>query len=153
MGQEKKESGNALRRFARLAAVQGLYQIALSPESTDVLIRRFCDDPAVLLQEEQTVIAVDGELFGMIISGVPKHQANLDAVIAGALDARLSLDRLELLLKVILRAGTFELLHCPDIPEGIIVNDYVDVAHGFFNAKEPALINAVLDRLAKKMRS
>jgi N utilization substance protein B len=142
-----------LRRFARLAAVQGLYQIALSPESADVLIRRFCDNPAVLLQEEQTVIAVDGELFGMIISGVPKHQANLNTMIAGALDARLSLDRLELLLKVILRAGTFELLHCPDIQEGIIVNDYVDVAHGFFNAKEPALINAVLDRLAKKIRS
>jgi N utilization substance protein B len=153
MGQEKKKLDNALRRFARLAAIQGLYQIALSPEPAEILIRRFCDDPSVLLQEEQTVIAVDGELFGKIISGVHKHQADLDALIGGALDGRFSVGRLELLLKIILRAGAFELLHCPDIPEGVIVNDYVDVAHGFFNAKEPALINAVLDKLAKKLRS
>lgn len=153
MNKEKNKSDNALRRFARLAAVQGLYQIALSPEPAETLLRRFCEDPSVLLQEEQTVIAVDGELFGMIVSGVNAHQAELDAMIAGALDAKVSADRLELLLKAILRAGTFELLYCPKTNEGVIVNDYIDVAHGFFNSKEPALINAVLDRLAKKLRS
>jgi len=142
-----------MRRLARLAAVQGLYQIALSSESAETLIRRFLDDPAVLLQEERTVIAVDGELFGVIVSGAIKHQAELDVMISGALDARFSVDRLELLLKAILRAGAFELLYCPECPEGVIVNDYIDVAHGFFDAKEPGLINAVLDKLAKKLRS
>jgi transcription antitermination protein NusB len=149
----KKKSDNSLRRLARLAAVQGLYQIALSPEPAETLIRRFCSDPAVLLQEDFTVIAVDAELFSKIVSGANKHRADLDAMIAGALDARVSADRLELLLKAILRAGTFELLHCPETPEGVIVNDYIDVAHGFFDAKEPGLVNAVLDRLAKKLRS
>jgi transcription antitermination protein NusB len=150
---EKKKPDNSQRRLARLAAVQGLYQIGLSPEPAETLICRFCADPAVLLQEDLTVIAVDAKLFGKIVSGANKHQADLDAMIAGALDARVSADRLELLLKAILRAGTFELLHCPDTPEGVIVNDYVDVAHGFFDAKEPGLVNAVLDRLAKKLRS
>jgi transcription antitermination protein NusB len=153
MGQEKKKADHSMRRLARLAAVQGLYQIALSPESAETLIQRFCADPSVLLQEEQTVIAVDGELFGALLSGVNKHEVDLDKMIAGALDARFKAERLELLLKIILRAGAFELLHCPGTPEGVIVNDYVDVAHGFFNAKEPALINGVLDGLAKKLRS
>ncbi|MFA5041407.1 MAG: transcription antitermination factor NusB [Bdellovibrionales bacterium] len=153
MGRKTNTTDNATRRLARLAAVQGLYQIALSLEPAETLISRFCADPCLLLQEDQTVIEVDGALFGTIISGVIKNQDNLDAMIAGALDARLSAKRLELLLKIILRAGAFELHHSSDIPEGIIVNDYVDVAHGFFNSKEPALINAVLDRLAKKLRS
>ena len=153
MKQEKKKTDNAMRRFARLAAVQGLYQIVLSPEPAETLIQRFCADPSVLLQEEQTIIAIDGELFGSIVAGVNKHQAALDALIAGALDARFNADRLELLLKIILRAGAFELLHCPETHEGVIVNDYVDVGHGFFNAKEPGLINGILDRLAKKLRS
>jgi len=153
MEQENKKTTNAMRRLARLAAVQGLYQIALSPEPVAALIRRFRDDPAVLLQEGRTVIAVDADLFGEIVFGVCKHLADLDAMIAGALNARLSADRLELLLKAILRAGAFELLYSADIPENVIVNDYVDVAHGFFDAKEPALVNAVLDRLAKKLRS
>lgn len=153
MKEEKKKTDNAMRRLARLAAVQGLYQIALSPEPAESLIGRFCADPSVLLQEEQTIIAIDGELFGAIVAGVNKHQADLDAMIAGALDARFKAERLELLLKIILRAGAFELLHCPKTPEGVIVNDYVDVGHGFFNAKEPGLINGILDRLAKKLRA
>ena len=74
-------------------------------------------------------------------------------MIAGAVDARLSPQRMENLLKAILRAGTFELWHHTDVPEGVIVNDYLDVAHGFFDAKEPGLVNAVLDRIAKKIRS
>lgn len=153
MENEKKKLDNNARRLARLAAVQGLYQIALSSESAENLIRRFCEDPAVLLEEERAVIAVDTELFGKIVSGVSQNQTDLDALIAGALDAKLSTDRLELLLKVILRAGVFELLHHPSVAEGIIVNDYIDVAHGFFAAKEPALVNGILDRLAKKLRS
>jgi N utilization substance protein B len=153
MEQKKKKSSNGMRRLARLAAVQGLYQVALSPEPPEALIRRFRDDPAVLLQEERTIIAVDVDLFGAIVFGACKHQADLDAMIAGTLDARLSAERLELLLKAILRAGAFELLYSTDISEKIIVNDYVDVAHGFFDAKEPALVNAILDKLAKKLRS
>ncbi|MFA4994575.1 MAG: transcription antitermination factor NusB [Bdellovibrionales bacterium] len=153
MEKEKKKPDNAMRRLARLAAVQGLYQIALSAEPAETLICRFCDDPSVLLQEEQTIVAIDGELFGAIVAGVHKNQSDLDGMIAGALDPRFSTDRLELLLKIILRAGAFELLHRPETPEGVIVNDYVDVGHGFFNAKEPGLINGILDRLAKKLRS
>ena len=139
--QAEKKSDNTMRRLARLAAVQGLYQITLTQEPADALIRRFRKDPAVLLQEEQAVITVDVDKFGQIVSGVCDHQTDLDAMIAGAVDARLSSQRLEPLLKAILRAGTFELLHCSD------------VAHGFFDSKEPGLVNAVLDRLAKTLRS
>jgi transcription antitermination protein NusB len=148
-----KKTDNSMRRLARLAAVQGLYQIALSPEPVEALIARFREDPAVLLQEERTIIAVDVDLFAKIVSGACALRADLDTTIASALDARLSIDRLEHLLKAILRAGVFELQYCPEVPENIIVNDYIDVAHGFFDAKEPALINALLDRLSKKLRS
>jgi N utilization substance protein B len=149
----QKKPDNAARRLARLAAVQGLYQIALMPEPMADLIKRFRAHPGVLLQEEQTVIAVDTDLFAQIISGVDQNQENIDTMLAGALDARLSVQRLEPLLKAILRAGVFELHHHSEIDVGIIVNDYVDVAHGFFDAKEPGLVNAILDRLAKNLRS
>ena len=148
-----KKSDNHKRRLARLAAVQGLYQIALTQESADALIRRFRADPAVLLQEEETSLVVDADLFGKIIAGVNENQDALDTMIAGAVAERLSADRLEPLLRAILRAGVFELLHHPAISTGVIVNDYVEVAHGFFGAKEPGLVNAILDRLATTLRS
>jgi transcription antitermination protein NusB len=151
--QALKKSDNNMRRLARLAAVQGLYQIALSPEPVPDLMRRFRADPGVLLQEEQTRVAVDIDMFEEIVAGVSENQDDLDKMIAGAMDSRLSADRLEPLLRAILRAGTFELLHKGTVPAGIIVNDYIDVAHGFFDAKEPGLVNAILDRLSKTLRS
>lgn len=148
-----KKSDHASRKLARLAAVQGLYQAQLSGEPVESLIRRFRENPAVLIQEEQTLIAVDADLFSKIVTGVAKHGAELDSLIAAALDPRFSLDRLEPLLKGILRAGAFELWGHADIPSGVVVNDYVDVAHGFFDVKEPGLVNAVLDAIGKKVRS
>ena len=149
----EKPSTHPMRRLARLAAVQGLYQLALAPESPEALIRRFHTDPTVLLQEEHSSIEVDADLFGQIIAGVSDNMQNLDTMVAGAVDARLSPDRMEPLLKAILRAGAFELLHRGDTAAGIIVNDYIDVAHSFFDAKEPGLVNAILDRLAKNLRT
>lgn len=148
----EKNLDNNARRLARLAAVQGLYQLALTDVDAAEIIKRFRADPCVLLQEEQTVIAVDTELFARIVAGVTENTADLDAMLAGALDARLSVERLEPLLKAILRAGVFELHHSPDVNAGIIINDYVDVAHSFFDAKEPGLVNAILDRLGKTLR-
>ena len=46
-----------------------------------------------------------------------------------------------------------ELHNHPAISAGVIINDYVDVAHSFFDSKEPGLVNAVLDKLAKTLRA
>ncbi len=146
------KSTAATRRLGRLAAVQGLYQMALGGEGAVLLIRRFQADPSVLLQEEQSVLAVDAELFGQIVTGVETHQEALDALIAGSADERLSPQRMEPLLKAILRAGAFELLHVPASPTGALISDYVDVAHGFFGSKEPGLVNAILDKIARSVR-
>ena len=141
------------RRLARLAAVQGLYQAALSSESFEAIVKRLQDDPSAFIAEDQENAAIDTKLMMAVMTGVKEHNETIDELIAGALDSAFSLPRLEELLKAILRAGTFELIHCPNTQTGVIVNDYVDVTHSFFSAKEPALVNAVLDRLAKKLRA
>ena len=96
---------------------------------------------------------MDQELFGEIVAGVAQNEAALDEMIKGAFDAKISGARMEILLRAILRAGAYELHHHAKIPAAVLINDYVDVAHAFFNAKEPGLVNAVLDKLAKHLRS
>jgi N utilization substance protein B len=40
-----------------------------------------------------------------------------------------------------------------DVPVAVVINEYVDIARAFFeDDEEPKLVNAVLDRLAKKWR-
>jgi len=143
------------KRLARLAAVQGLYRIELTQHPANDVIADFRTHPPQIETEQgekETLEAMDQELFGEIVSGVTQNTASLDEIIAAALDSKVSAGRLEILLRAILRAGAYELHHHGKIPSGVIINDYVDVAHAFFGAKEPGLVNAVLDRLAKNLR-
>ena len=61
--------------------------------------------------------------------------------------------RLDRLLRAGLRAGAYELLHAPDVPARVVINEYVDIAHGFFEGAEPGLVNGILDRLGRRLRA
>jgi N utilization substance protein B len=39
-----------------------------------------------------------------------------------------------------------------DVPAPVVISEYVDVAKAFFAGEEPALVNGVLDSLAKTIR-
>lgn len=146
-------SAGRRRTAARLAAVQALYQMDLTGGAPETVV-------ADVLQAERTQPA--GEKSGLpapdpasvsrLVSGVADHLEMLDRHLAGALSGDLTLDRLEVLLRAILRAGACELLLRPDIPLKVIINEYVDLAHAFFAEREPPLVNAVLDRLAAARR-
>jgi transcription antitermination protein NusB len=151
-----KKSGNPSdhhsKRLARLAAIQGLYQIALTQHPAERIIKDFHDHPPEL-EGGETLAGMDAELFGEIVTGVTQNAEALDETIKSAFDSKLSPDRVETLLRAILRAGAYELAHHAKISAAVVINDYVDIAHAYFNAKEPGLVNAVLDKIAKHTRS
>ena len=62
------------------------------------------------------------------------------------------LERLESVLRAILRAGAYELLARPDVPAPVVISEYLEIGHAFFAGKEPGLVNGVLDRLARTLR-
>jgi len=145
-------SVRARRRAARLAAVQALYQVAVNGTGTEAVIGEFM---ALRIGKEidgELYVPADPNLFAAIVRGVAQHDATLDEMIAGTLDARSRLARLELLIRCILRAGAFELLAHHEIDAPIIINEYVDVAHAFFSGREPGMINGVLDHMARVVR-
>ncbi|MDD3287872.1 MAG: transcription antitermination factor NusB [Alphaproteobacteria bacterium] len=148
---------HAAKSFARLAAVQAVYQISYEQQPVAKVIQECIDGGFQCLREETDKpsaeqIAPDVELFGVVVRGVAENQVEIDEMLSGALSERFSVERIELLLKAILRAGTFELYKNSSVPSGIIINDYIDVTRTFFNGKEPGLVNAVLDKLAQKLR-
>jgi N utilization substance protein B len=69
-----------------------------------------------------------------------------------ALAAGWPLARVDATLRAILRSGAFELAHRSDIPARVVINEYVDVANAFYEGEVPAMVNAVLDTLAKRLR-
>ena len=78
---------------------------------------------------------------------------DIDRGLSSALSADWPLERLEVILRAILRVAVYELLARPDVPARVIISEYLDIAHAFFAGKEPGLVNGVLDRLARSIRS
>jgi len=93
----------------------------------------------------------DPALFADIVRGVVDDQEGLDATIAAVLTEDWPLPRLEAVLRAVLRAGAFELVHRSDIPPRVAVSEYTDIAHAFFAGREPGLANGVLDHLARTL--
>ncbi len=55
--------------------------------------------------------------------------------------------------RAILRCGAYELMHRPEIPTEIVIDEYLEIAKSFFDGPEPAFINGALDALARDQRA
>jgi N utilization substance protein B len=38
------------------------------------------------------------------------------------------------------------------VPTAVVISEYIDIAHAFFDGSEPGFVNGVLDRLGRKLR-
>lgn len=140
------------RTAARLAGVQALYEMDVTGAEPDPVLREFMTARWARTQDGDELPSPDRVFFERLVRGVGEMLPQLDDAIAGALTPGWTLDRLEVLVRVLLRAGAFELKAVPDVPAKVVINEYMDVAHAFFEGSEPALINGVLDRLARDFR-
>jgi N utilization substance protein B len=144
------------RSAARLAAVQALYQMQLGGATAEEAIAQFTGfklrPPTADDGEETNLPAPDPSLFGAIVRGVTDRRNSLDIMIGGALTTDWTVERLQILVRLILEAGVYELTERPDVPPRVAINEYVNLAHAFFDGAEPGLINGVLDAIAKAYR-
>jgi N utilization substance protein B len=148
----RKAAPGAKRSAARLAAVQALYQMDMTGVSADAVIVQFFDPDVRRQWPETTITDFDRGLFQRIVRGVTARREELDRIVGAALTADWTVDRLEIILRRILEAGTYELTERTDVPPRVVITEYVDVAHAFYSGAEPGLVNGVLDRLAHKFR-
>ena len=143
-------------RAARFAAVQALYQIELMGEPPETVCREFGEHRLGRLFEpfetDQPSPEVDREWFAIVVKGAWAAHGRLDPEIELCLAEGWTFGRLGFLLRACLRAGAYELAERSDVPVKVIINEYVELAHLFFDAGEPSFVNAVLDRLAQTLR-
>jgi N utilization substance protein B len=140
------------KTMARLAAVQALYQLELSGSAPDSVKQEFLDHRLGEELDGLHLGHIDGRLFGVLVDGIAAESAELDDMLMALLPEDWPVQRLTRLLRIILRAGAFELAARPDTPARVIITEYVDLAHAFFEGKEPGMANAILDRMARFLR-
>jgi transcription antitermination protein NusB len=140
------------RTAARLAAVQALYQIELTDAPAENVIREFAQNGLDVDINDEHFGEVDEPLFADLVRGAMARREELDHLLAEALTPDWPVERLERVLRAILRVGAYELLACEDVPMPVVISEYLDIGHAFFAGKEPGLVNGVLDRLARTLR-
>jgi N utilization substance protein B len=141
------------RGAARLAAVQALYQMEIGGAELGDVVAEF---EAFRLGKEIDGLEfreADPVWFRDVVTGVVREQRQIDPRIHLALTEDWPLRRIDVTLREIMRAATYELIARKDVPARVIITEYVDVAKAFFVEDEPKLANGVLDRIAREVRA
>ena len=91
------------RGAARLAAVQALYQMEMVGGGAEEVAQEFVEHRFAELQNIAGLAAPDEAFFTTILIGVPQHQVEIDRAVAGSLSEKWKLERVDSILRAILR--------------------------------------------------
>ncbi len=154
----KARANPKARSAARLAAVQALYQMDMAGTDLSAIIDEFS---AYRLQADPTgddaegteaVAEADRTFFAEIVRGAVASQREIDPLVDQQLAAGWRLVRVDSTMRAIFRAAVYELKDRHEIPARVVINEYINVAHAFFDDDNPKVVNGLLDRLARRFR-
>ena len=127
------------RTRGREIALQVLYQMDQNPGLDPAERRRFIERR---LRNDRRLC----EFSESLIDGVKEHQAKLDEVIS-AVAENWRIERMAAIDRNILRLGAYEMLHRPDVPRKVAINEALELAKRYSTAQSSRFVNGILDRL------
>ena len=130
------------RRRSREFALQGLYQwlVAGGDAATG----------EAHIMELEDFSKCDRAHFDALYRGAIEQATALDAVIKRHIDRRP--EHLSPVEHAVLMLGTYELMHCVDIPYRVAINEAVELAKSFGGTDGHKYVNGVLDKAAAELR-
>ena len=136
-------SGAHGRSRTRQVALQALYQWQLSGLSVADIETQF--------KEDRDLSGVDRDYFRELLREVTRRLSELDDHLAPILDR--PVEEVDPVERAILRLGTYELCHRPDVPYRVAINEAIGLAKTFGAEDGHKYVNGVLDRIARKVRA
>ena len=131
------------RSRARRRALQAVYAWQVSGGSAQQIIAQFA--------HEQAHEVADLEYFEDLVRGVVKHVADIDAALAGFVDR--DVEQIDQIERAALRIAAYELLHRPDVPYRVVINEAIDTTKRFGSEHGHTYVNGVLDHAAAAWRA
>ncbi len=139
-----------MKSAARLYAVQALFQMEQSGQTTESVVNEFLDHRFGAVYEGEEMLDGDISVFRSLVDNAVNYQAPIDQMTDRALVAKWPISRIDPTLRALFRAAGAELTQS-DTPPKVVITEFVDVARAFFpEGKEPKFVNAVLDHMARE---
>ena len=144
----------ATRRQAREWAIQMLTAADLNPpDDVPQFMLSFWEELASLDDEDGKAVP-KGEIKDFAeerVAGVLANKEAIDAILVPLL-TNWDLYRLGTIERAVLRMGIWE-MKWSDVPKPVVINEAIDLANWFSTPKSRTLINAVLDKYGKQLKS
>ena len=102
------------------------------------------------LHDPEDFARADTDYYQVLIEGVARHVEALNAALGPHLT--LPLHGVSPVERGALWVGAFELLHRPDVPYRVVINEAVELAKQYGGADGHKFVNGVLDKLAAGAR-
>ena len=149
-------SGNRRRQMksaARLYAVQALFQMEHSQQSSDAVLQEFVDHRfGAEIDDGVDMAEGDVDLFRKLVEDAVNWQARIDQTTDRALVAKWPIARIDPTLRALFRAAGAEMMQS-DPPPRVVIMEFVEVAKAFYpEGRESRFVNAVLDHMARQAK-
>ena len=131
------------RSRARRRALQAVYAWQVSGGNAQQVIAQFA--------HEQAKEFADLEYFEDLVRGVLRHAPDLDAALAAFIDR--GVEQVDQIERAALRIAAYELMHRPDIPYRVVINEAIDTTKRFGSEHGHTYVNGVLDHAAAEWRA
>ncbi len=88
-----------------------------------------------------------------IVLGTIEREEVLIEEIKKTFGNELNFEKMDKVFQVILKSFTYEILYKPNVSINIIIKEYLDASNFFLELSQTKYLNALIDKLAKKLRS
>ena len=139
---KKRAAPKSARRRSREFALQGLYQWLLAGGESKAV--------EADIREQDGFDKCDRAHFDALLHGGIEQAAALDEVLTRHVDRKTTL--LSPVEHAVLMIGTYELMHCLDIPYRVAINEAVELAKSFGGTDGHKYVNGVLDKCVAELR-
>lgn len=126
------------RREAREKAIQTLFQLDNIELSVDEAI-------AHIIGEGVEV----NPFYDKLVRGTIDNKIEIDTVLTAKLE-NWTLNRLPKIERTVLRLAVYELFHNDDAPQGVVMNEAIELSKMFGDEKSGRFVNGVLSKFAEK---
>lgn len=136
------------RRRAREAALQMLYQCevgGVAPGEAEAAYRQ--------IDELGPVLPAGAAAFAAtLVEGTVANLARIDPLIEESAE-HWRLSRMAVVDRLVLRLAVFQLLHLPDVPAPVVIDESVDIAALYGGPESGRFVNGVLDAINRRLRA
>lgn len=86
-----------------------------------------------------------------LVRGVVDHLEEIDGTV-NDMSTNWALERMARVDLALLRMAAFELMHRPDVPASVVINEAIEIGKRYGTKDTPSFINGILDRIARTHR-